>query len=102
MAGKSHGVWVGRDEYNEFVAAFRECELKRKGTAVLEGSSPGELRIAFEPIDQRGHYRVTYTLVITFAIAGNVRRSIEGGFVLDSEYFREMVVGFTQLWDTCR
>jgi hypothetical protein len=62
--------------------------------ATIEGMSPERMKMVFEPTDALGHYQVTYTFTREFSGLSNIRHSIVGGFMLNSEHFGQMVIDF--------
>ena len=55
-------AWVPRPAWQAFVRALVELERRRQGEAVLEGVSPGELRLRFHAVDRAGHLAVEGTI----------------------------------------
>lgn len=49
---------IDRDAWAAFLTALRELERTRKGSATLEGLSPGELRLTVRAIDRAGHMSI--------------------------------------------
>jgi hypothetical protein len=55
-------VWVEFREWERFVESLAALERDRRGEAIVEAMSPGELRLAVRSIDRLGHVAVEGTL----------------------------------------
>jgi hypothetical protein len=56
-------AWIDRDAWAEFVAQLQRLEQARRGEAILESITPGELRLRFHSLDLAGHMGVEGELV---------------------------------------
>src|ERR1051325_9160456 len=67
---RGHGfAWVNAPTLTAFLEQLRELESCRRGSAAMEGMSPGVFRLRIWSIDRRGH----------IAIAGMIARDINKG-----------------------
>jgi len=51
-------AWILRDAWDAFLADLRTLDERRRGEALLQGISPGELRLRFFARDRAGHLAV--------------------------------------------
>ena len=96
-------VWVGADEWDAFVEQLRRCEQNRCGSASLASMDPGEFTLRIEKGDSLGHLVARFQLTQRHLTrAGNVARTLTGGFDLDSEFFAQTVQEFTRFAGSVR
>lgn len=55
VSGEDPGIWIELDKVNNFIEALTLLDRVRKGEALLEGMSPGELWLRIYPLNSRGH-----------------------------------------------
>ena len=51
-------IWLSEDDINRFIIDLESFVKNRKGEAVLESMSPGELQLSFQATDDLGHLSV--------------------------------------------
>ena len=56
-------AWIHRDDWSGFISQLRLLEQTRRGEALLESMTPGELRLRFHSLDMAGHLGVEGELV---------------------------------------
>ena len=59
-------VWVSRDAWSGFLSRLADLERERRGDAVLESISPGELRLRLFAIDRAGHMAAEGELAVYY------------------------------------
>ncbi len=91
-------VWFGADTWNAFVEQLRQCERTRRGSASLAHGAFVEL-MRVESSDSAGHFVARYNIARGRGLSGgaNATATLTGAFVLDSEFFGQMVSDFSPL-----
>ncbi len=92
-------VWIELEKLQKFIEQLTECEKKRNGSAFLESSSPEEFQLTISNIDGSGHFLVHYLLTkssYTFS-QDFIKHQLKGAFELDSEFFSQVLNGFSAL-----
>jgi len=51
-------IWVSQTDIDNFLADLENLDKNRKGQAILESMSPGEMQLIFQSIDDLGHLSV--------------------------------------------
>jgi len=55
VSGSDSGIWIELEKLESFIKALTSLDHARKGEALLESMSPGELWLRVYPVDSRGH-----------------------------------------------
>jgi hypothetical protein len=77
-------LWVLSSVFSSFCRTLVELENSRKGEAVLESISPGELRLVVRSLNSRGHMVVEgYTGYNVQRENLSIRHSVQFGFEFD-------------------
>jgi hypothetical protein len=87
--------WVTSADWEAFVAALKELERARKGTAVLRGASEEEFEVQFTVIDSSGHTGVSGFLV--WRSSEQFSQRLEFGFPFDPGLLATTLRGFVAL-----
>lgn len=61
--GFSNSIWLSDSDIEAFLIDLELLDSSRKGKAVLESMSPGELELVFKSIDNPGHLSVALQMV---------------------------------------
>lgn len=78
VSGVLAEVWIELDKMYPFLDALVSLDAARKGEAVLESMSPGELSLRIFPLDSRGHLGLDIKLTGSRLIDDNLTRKEYG------------------------
>ncbi|MGV3611392.1 MAG: WapI family immunity protein [Fluviicola sp.] len=59
----NHSIWWSEADLEQFLIDLELLDSSRKGKAVLESMSPGEMELIFQATDKAGHLSVLFHLV---------------------------------------
>ena len=99
IAVKSNGfsgrndLWVTADDMKRFCKSLVQLEMSRKGEAVLESVSPGELVMKVYAADELGHMAVSgQTGYLIRGEKQEYQHSVEFGFDIDPSELQKAVM----------
>ena len=76
-------IWLSNDDIEKFLAELDELDKSRKGQAILESMSPGEMTLVFKPIDNLGHLSVGLQFIKEDRINNDYSFDIKVEFQID-------------------
>ena len=56
-------IWLSDSDIEKFLVELDALDKSRKGQAVLESMTPGEMKLIFRPIDTLGHLSVSLQFI---------------------------------------
>lgn len=83
QSGFSNFIWLSDSDIDAFLIDLDLLDSSRKGEAVLESMSPGELKLVFKSIDNAGHLAVMIHLVKEDRLNNDYSYKIQVEFQID-------------------
>jgi hypothetical protein len=82
-SGFNNFIWLSDSDIDTFLVELDLLDSSRKGEAVLESMSPGEMKLTFKSIDKSGHLSVTLHLVKEDRLNNDYSYNLEITFQID-------------------
>ncbi len=97
QSGFSNSIWLSDSDIDAFLSDLELLDSFRKGEAVLESMSPGELKLVFKSIDNAGHLAVMLHLVKEDRLNNDYSYKIQVEFEIDPTSLPQIRSGFEAL-----